>query len=82
MMNMLVKSAIAPVAAIEVALLWDELLAEAAEAAEEAKRLEREAWCYEMAMLDELAEEAHRTGDWSVYSDVYKDIYGVRPRWY
>lgn len=20
-------------------------------------------------------------GDWSFYSDIYKDVYGVRPRW-
>ena len=33
-------------------------------------------------------EDAHRwlkkaaeTGDWSLYSDLYKDLYGVRPRW-
>ena len=24
---------------------------------------------------------ARETGDWSYYSDVYKDIYGIRPRW-
>lgn len=26
-------------------------------------------------------QEAAAAGDWSFYSDLYKDLYGVRPRW-
>lgn len=25
--------------------------------------------------------EAYRNGDWGLYSDLHKDLYGVRPRW-
>lgn len=39
----------------------------------EVKRKEREE-------LERIREDAIRTGDWSFYSDVFKDIYGFRPR--
>lgn len=25
--------------------------------------------------------EAYKNGDWGLYSDLHKDLYGVRPRW-
>ena len=28
-----------------------------------------------------LLEEAYNNEDWDFYSDLYKDLYGVRPRW-
>ena len=34
--------------------------------------------------FDQLRDEwviAHHTGNWDVYSDLYKSMYGVRPRW-
>ena len=39
----------------------------------EAERREREE-------LENIRQEAIRTGDWSFYSDVFKDVYGFRPR--
>lgn len=45
---------------------------------------ERKAIEDEMFFERQLREEeavARATGDWSVYSDLYKDMYGVRPRW-
>lgn len=36
------------------------------------------------ALEDELRaslEYAADRGDWDLYSDLYKDLYGVRPRW-
>ena len=36
------------------------------------------------ALEDELRaglEYAAGLGDWDLYSDLYKDLYGVRPRW-
>ena len=35
---------------------------------------------YERQLMEEEA-VARATGDWSVYSDLYKDLYGIRPRW-
>lgn len=43
-----------------------------AEATEE-ERLESE--------LFEALRYAEEVGDWDLYSDIYKDLYGVRPRW-
>ena len=31
--------------------------------------------------LRECEAEARKTGNWGVYSDLYKSMYGVRPRW-
>ena len=34
--------------------------------------------------LDEVLAEARESNDptvWGVYSDLYKDLYGIRPRW-
>ena len=42
----------------------------------EAERLEREE---EMKLLRWLADPANRTDP--LYSDIYKDVHGVRPRW-
>lgn len=33
------------------------------------------------AGLREALAYAEEVGDWDMYSDVYKDLYGVRPRW-
>ena len=45
---------------------WCKTLAEAKANAEADKRAEEDLWSIE---------------DYDVFSDVYKDIYGVRPRW-
>lgn len=45
---------------------------------------ERKAIEDEMFFENQLREEeavARATGDWSVYSDLFKDMYGIRPRW-
>ena len=34
---------------------------------------ERSAW--------EAIQRAYAEGDWDLYSDLYKDLYGIRPRW-
>ncbi len=34
---------------------------------------ERSAW--------EAIQRAADEGDWDLYSDLYKDLYGIRPRW-
>lgn len=35
-----------------------------------------------ISFLREYREKCERgEGDWSFYSDIYKDTYGVRPRW-
>lgn len=52
----------------------DAYLAEVAEA--EAERL---AFEEEMKLLRWLADPANRTDP--LYSDIYKDVHGVRPRW-
>lgn len=48
--------------------------------------IEHELWLY-LHELEQLAAEAEDRGDiaaarehWGIYSDVYKDLYGVRPR--
>ena len=46
---------------------------------QERKRIEDEQFLYNQ--LQECRKVAEETGDWSVYSDLYKDLYGVRPRW-
>lgn len=51
---------------------YNEFMAELAE-----REAEHNAWLRDMADL----EAARNSGDWDYYSDVYKDIYGVRPRW-
>ena len=53
---------------------------------ETADTIQRELKAYEEERFFErqLREEeavARATGDWSVYSDLYKDMYGIRPRW-
>ena len=46
-----------------------------------ARDAEEAAWRQDMADLDAAYQAGVETGDFSFYSDVYKDIYGVRPRW-
>ena len=29
----------------------------------------------------EAIQKASAEGDWDLYSDLYKDLYGIRPRW-
>ena len=56
----------------------------ATEATIEAYEAERREIENEMFFENQLREEeavARATGNWEVYSDLYKDMYGVRPRW-
>ena len=46
---------------------------------QERKRVEDEQFFFNQ--LQECRKVAEETGDWDVYSDLYKDYYGVRPRW-
>ncbi len=46
---------------------------------EERQRIHDEQFFYNQ--LKDAERTAEETGDWSVYSDLYKDFYGVRPRW-
>lgn len=46
----------------------------------EAEEAERRAAMQDYEDLMGAAAACRETGDWSFYSDVYKDIYGVRPR--
>lgn len=48
----------------------------------EAEEAERRATMQDYEDLRDAAKAGWETGDWSYYSDVYKDIYGVRPRSY
>lgn len=49
------------------------------EAERKAERDEREAW-ETVKRARETAERTNHPDDWSFYSDVYKDYFGVRPR--
>lgn len=55
---------------------YDAFMAELAE-----REAEHNAWLRDMADLDAAWKCGEETGDFSFYSDVYKDVYGVRPRW-
>ena len=44
------------------------------------REAEHNAWLQDMADLDAAWKCGEETGDYSFYSDVYKDVYGVRPR--
>lgn len=85
MMNMMINAAISTTAAAEVATYWDELASE-----ELVDRLQQEAemrealceeWRYDMARLRWAYKFFEETGVYDLYSDIFKDIYGVRPRW-
>lgn len=61
----------------EMAMMFDELVnAPAIEAAEAEAALEDEIL---RQNLEWLADPANK--DSEIYSDIYKDVYGVRPRW-
>lgn len=47
----------------------------------DAYEAEQREWKRDMEDLEMAAAVGRETGDWSFYSDVYKDVYGVRPRW-
>jgi hypothetical protein len=40
--------------------------------------MEREEW--EIATYKAI-QRAYEEEDWDLYSDLYKDLYGIRPRW-
>ena len=42
------------------------------------EEMEREEW--EIATYKAI-QRAYEEEDWDLYSDLYKDLYGVRPRW-
>lgn len=42
------------------------------------EEMEREAW--ETATRKAI-DKAFEEGDWNLYSDLYKDLHGIRPRW-
>ena len=46
-----------------------------------AREAEEAAWRADREALDAAYQAGVETGDFSFYSDVYKDIYGIRPRW-
>lgn len=52
--------------------------APAREAAARARREQAEREAY--ALLHEMAERKD-PADWDFYSDLYKDLYGIRPHW-
>lgn len=61
----------------EMALMYDELvIAPVIEAAEEEAAREDEILRENMEWLRDPA-----NWDSEIYSDIYKDVYGVRPRW-
>lgn len=61
----------------EKAMMFDELVvAPVIEAAEAEKAMEDEIL---RQNLEWLADPANRNSE--IYSDIYKDVYGVRPRW-
>lgn len=61
----------------ELAMMFDEMVvAPVIEAAEAEKAMEEEILRQNLAWL---ADPANR--DSEIYSDIYKDVYGVRPRW-
>lgn len=45
--------------------------------AEQEAQTAEQAW-YETAFI--CLQEAYKSGDWDLYSDLYKDLFGVRPR--
>lgn len=55
---------------------YEEYMAELA-----AIEAEEAAWKANMAALDDAYQYGVETGDFSFYSDVFKDINGIRPRW-
>lgn len=61
----------------ELAMMFDEtVVAPMIEAAEAEKAMEDEILLQNLAWL---ADPANRNSE--IYSDIYKDVYGVRPRW-
>lgn len=61
----------------ELAMMFDEtVVAPVIEAAEAEKAMEEEIL---RQNLEWLADPANRNSE--IYSDIYKDVYGVRPRW-
>ena len=42
------------------------------------EEIHREEW---ERSAQEALERAYSEGDWDLFSDLYKDLYGVRPRW-
>ena len=42
------------------------------------EELQREEW---ERSTWEAIQRASAEGDWDLYSDLYKDLYGIRPRW-
>lgn len=42
------------------------------------EEMEREEW--EIATYKAI-QRAYEEEDWDLYSDLYKDLYGIRPRW-
>lgn len=61
----------------EMEILFDEMvIAPEIEAVEEERMKEEELL---NANLEWLADPANRNSE--IYSDIYKDVYGVRPRW-
>lgn len=61
----------------EMEILFDEMvIAPEIEAMEEERMMEEELLAVN---LEWLADPANR--DSEIYSDIYKDVYGIRPRW-
>ena len=61
----------------EMTMMFDEMVvAPVIEAAEKEKAMEDEILRQNLAWL---ADPANRKSE--IYSDIYKDVYGVRPRW-
>lgn len=61
----------------EMAMMFDELVNDPMqEAAEEEAAMEDEILRRNMEWLEDPANH-----DSEIYSDIYKDVYGVRPRW-
>lgn len=42
------------------------------------EEMEREEW---ERSTWEAIQKASAEGDWDLYSDLYKDLFGIRPRW-
>lgn len=42
------------------------------------EEIQREEW---ERSAQEAIQRAYSEGDWALFSDLYKDLYGVRPRW-
>lgn len=42
------------------------------------EEIERDAWEVD---TQKAIDRAFEEGDWDLYSDLYKDLHGIRPRW-